>query len=477
MPFVDIHSADDYASIYYFTNTTYSNVGAFDPEKPTVVVLHPVFLDSTWLDTQLGDPRLHKNFNLIAFDMRSSGKSICRPNPAHDSWVDAADLAICFQRLHLPPSHILALEGTSVCCALRFAVLFPELCLSLALVNIPAPTELKWVYNNIDHLVHAASFAEDLESFEHAATELIHFIFGQETDPDLVEELVQYWEINYPPSRRLRATETANVYINRAPLSSDALASITQPVVIIHGDKNEICPVKYAERLQKELKGLEKQAVLYMVKGGSSMISIINGCASIVNNVFLKFLDQLPPARSDLEPPLMPVEDRMRAALQTLSEVTGRDITNLDPMSCISFSCLSQEALKIQTLALKHYQEDLSEAFTPDPVEGRALRSSGKEPDEWSYVEHGRSSINSTVIQPSERIKLQDLERGQQQRPPVRVETQHLPPDAAPLLKGFLVAGPVPNGSTTNLKKHKPRVNDNPQSATVPLQRMLASPF
>jgi len=97
MPWVDLHSKADYASIYYTTNAPHCNVGGFNAAKPTVVILHPVFLDSTWLDLQLGDSRFNKHYNLIAFDMRSCGKSFCRPSGRHDSWVEAADLALCFQ--------------------------------------------------------------------------------------------------------------------------------------------------------------------------------------------------------------------------------------------------------------------------------------------------------------------------------------------------------------------------------------------
>lgn len=97
MPYVDLQSADDYASIYYTTNTPWSNVGGFDTEKSTVIVLHPTFLDSTWLDNQFGDPRLNTTFNLIAFDMRVCGRSTARPSGRHDSWVEAADLAFCHQ--------------------------------------------------------------------------------------------------------------------------------------------------------------------------------------------------------------------------------------------------------------------------------------------------------------------------------------------------------------------------------------------
>lgn len=101
MPCVDLYSSADYASIFYTTNTPHANVGGFDSEKPTIVILHPVFLDSTWLDLQMGDIRLNAQFNLIAFDMRSAGQSTCRPSGRHDNWVDAADLAFCFQVLVL----------------------------------------------------------------------------------------------------------------------------------------------------------------------------------------------------------------------------------------------------------------------------------------------------------------------------------------------------------------------------------------
>lgn len=97
MPTVDLYSGTDYASIYYTTNTPYNNVGAFDPEKPTIIILHPLFLDSSWLDLQMGDFRLNKRYNMVAFDMRCCGRSVSRPTGRHDTWVEAADLAFCAQ--------------------------------------------------------------------------------------------------------------------------------------------------------------------------------------------------------------------------------------------------------------------------------------------------------------------------------------------------------------------------------------------
>ena len=96
MPYVDLVSSDDYASIWYTTNSPSLNVSGFDPEKPTLVMLHSLFLDHTWLHPQLDDPRLNANFNIIVFDTRTTGKSLFRPTGRYDLWVTAADLAHCF---------------------------------------------------------------------------------------------------------------------------------------------------------------------------------------------------------------------------------------------------------------------------------------------------------------------------------------------------------------------------------------------
>ena len=37
---------------------------------------------------------------------------------------------------------------------------------------------LKWIYKNIDELVHATCFADEPERFEQAAFECIEFLFG-----------------------------------------------------------------------------------------------------------------------------------------------------------------------------------------------------------------------------------------------------------------------------------------------------------
>ncbi|KAF9468857.1 alpha/beta-hydrolase [Collybia nuda] len=395
MPYVDFHSADDYASLYYTTNTPWSNVGGFDTEKSTVIILHPTFLDSTWLDNQFGDPRLNSTFNLIAFDMRVCGKSTARPSGRHDSWVEAADLAYCHQALHLPPCHVLALESLSIYCALRFAILFPEMCLSLTLCNVPAPTELKWIFTAYDELMHNWCNAEDIETFEHIAKESIELIVGPDCSEDLRDELITFWELTMPPSRRLRIAELICALINRSVLKPEHHAAITQPVLLIHGERNEACPKRYAEKLASQLINAEGGAILYTVKGGSGSLSIIPGHASIANQVFAKFLSRLPHTRSDLSPPPVSREERMKSALSELADIMeDPTIASRDPLSSLSFSCLPPEVVKAQTECLAQQWKGLDKTFSSLGPDGRQIRKySDRKSKHWFHGEKDGLSV------------------------------------------------------------------------------------
>lgn len=71
---------------------------------------------------------------------------------------------------------------------------FPEMCASLALCNVPPPTEyvlfsptwlvlidrsrLKWLFHAYDELMQNLCFAEDLEAFEHGSMEAVRFVVG-----------------------------------------------------------------------------------------------------------------------------------------------------------------------------------------------------------------------------------------------------------------------------------------------------------
>ncbi|KAG8218315.1 alpha/beta-hydrolase [Butyriboletus roseoflavus] len=403
MPSVHLPSRDDHVSIWYTTNSTYGNVGSFDPGKPTVALLHPLFLDSSWLTRHFDDPRLSSDYNLVAFDQRNQGRSRCRPSALHDCYVDAADLASAIQALMLPPAHFLAFECISVNAVLRLAALWPELVLSLSLCNVPPPTELKWVFNAYDELLQMWCYAPDLDSFEYAGNEVVTFMTGETDNVDLQDDLIAYWEKTTPPGKRYRIVELVNIMMNRTILSKKELARITCPILIIQNEHSTVAPLKYAEALRDEIKdatGAEPR--FYVIRGAKACVSIIPGSASLVNRVFTGFLSQLPRSRSDLRPPAIPTLERTRLALQTLSELVGDpSVAHRNPRSLLSFSCVTPEVAKSQLESLKFYAKDIDKTYCPLGRDGRPIRkySERKQSHHWFHGDsRGISHVDTEVL-------------------------------------------------------------------------------
>ncbi|KAL7282046.1 hypothetical protein ACG7TL_003513 [Trametes sanguinea] len=396
MPYVDLIASDDYAAIWYNTNAPGANVSGFDPNKPTLVMLHPLFLDSSWTHPQLDDPRLNSNFNIIVFDTRSTGKSLYRPSGRFDLWVTAADLAHCFYHLRLPAAHIFAPELFSWT-ALRFAALFPELCLSVTLCNVTPQTELKSVFEAFEELCHLWCYAEDLESFETACKELIN-CYAIDAHPDLVDELVAFWEVHYPPFRRQLSVTNVNLVLNRTPMSPEELASVRCPVLIIQAERSSTHPIEYAHQLRQALINVPGGAQMFNVKASHGYLSILS--SSIVNQVLNKFLTRQPPARSDLDPPAIPLADRMRMALAQLAEwQDDPSIADQDPLSPLSFSCVTEEVRKSQDEIYTIYAEGTDTAFSPLAPDGRPLRKySERKAEHWLDSSADGFSYSSTPV-------------------------------------------------------------------------------
>lgn len=101
------------------------------------------------------------------------------------------------------------------------------------------------------------------------------------------------------------------------------------------------------------------------------------GWASIANQVFVKFLERQPHARSDLRPPAEPVQERMSRALDTLAELVhdpsighrGRE-----EISSMSFSRISPQVQGLQTENFMHASKDSCKAFSPLGADGRPMR-------------------------------------------------------------------------------------------------------
>ena len=110
-----------------------------------------------------------------------------------------------------------------------------------------------------------------------------------------------------------------------------------------------------------------------MLPATHGYLSILS--SSIVNQVLNKFLTRQSGARSDLDPPAIPLADRMRMALAQLAEwQDDPSIADQDPLSPLSFSCVTEEVKKSQEELYAIYQEGAQTAFSPLAPDGRPLR-------------------------------------------------------------------------------------------------------
>ncbi|KAI0303936.1 alpha/beta-hydrolase [Russula brevipes] len=398
MPYVDIAQGNDFASLWYITNSPTGHVSSFDPDKPTVILLHPFFLDSTWLDTQFDDPRLNEDYNLIAFDQRAAGRTLSRPNGKQDAWTDAADLAFACHALWVPPAHVWASETTAANLAIRFAALFPHMVLSLTMLSVPSPTELEAYFHTCDELLHMWAHAEDLDTLEFTLMQVISYIAGPDLSTDLADEVIGYYETAYPPFNRHKLAQIGNVLMNREALTKKEHAAIRQPCLLIHGDKNQIHPIQHAHNMVADLVNAKGGAKLYTIKGGQGYISVVPTTASVCNRVFHQFISRLPKARSVLRPPRDPLETYISRGLELLAVLAGDpSISERDPLSPMSFSRISAAVQQLQVENYMAAARDARSAFSPLGSDGRPMRKySERKHDHWfqgdrswmSYVEN-----------------------------------------------------------------------------------------
>ncbi|KAI0079731.1 alpha/beta-hydrolase, partial [Panus rudis PR-1116 ss-1] len=370
MPYVDFKTSLDYASLWYSTNAPYCNVGSFNPDRPTIVILHPFTLDSTWCYPQIDDPRINAEFNVITFDTRITGKSACKFNTKYDLWVAAADLAHAFYHLCLPPAHIFASE-VFVYVALRLSVLFPDLCLSLTLCNVPPQIEKPDVTQNMEDIVRNWCYAEDLPSLEHANKTLLEYSLGSVSS---AVHLVGWWQANYPPFRRAQFITLMEVFcLSRDSMTDVELATVRKPVLILQANDNPMYPMKCAKDLQHALINVPNGAMLQTVQGAIGLITLKR--ASIVNKFFRKFLDLQTMKPSKLTKPTQHLKETMSAALKVLAELRqDPSIRERDKESPISFSCISDETAQRRRERILEYARDQRKAFSPLGMDGRPLR-------------------------------------------------------------------------------------------------------
>ncbi|KAI0288258.1 hypothetical protein BC826DRAFT_1039504 [Russula brevipes] len=382
MPYVDLPNAhDDYASLWYMTNSATGTVGGFDPTRATVLLLHPQFLDSAWLAAQFEDPRLASCYNLIAFDARHAGQTTSRLNGKQDSWTDAADVAFALEALCIPAVHVWA---------------FPTKCLSLTLLTVPCDPDI--THYNLNEIVQSWCYAQEMETIEHAFMNVVTTLCGQDVNVDLEDDLIAHLEVHYPPFRRIVVSHLGCLIASVERPSQDLLASITQPVLLIHGDSNEVFPADGAFFVQEQLVNAKDGAKLYFIRGAQGCLGVVPECASIANRVFASFLARLPP--------------RARTLYQRLAEIVhDPDIRSREACSPMAFSCVPPVVVRRRTQIYARAALGHRCAFSPLDNNGRPKRKySERVQEEWFEIDRNwiSHSAQSDEAQTNKRIATLD---------------------------------------------------------------------
>ncbi|KWU45744.1 alpha/beta-hydrolase [Rhodotorula sp. JG-1b] len=238
--------------LYYEFRSAASDLG--DSTKPSVILLAPCFLDSTFLEPYV--EALRKDYAVTTVELRGQGRTIGGASPNYDYWVAAADLAFLMHALHLPPSHIFAPGHAAFRTALQFCILFPDQALSLSLVggmSIFGPPRNAEAFAEVDA---TWSNPEDEDLFVECLGAVGEYVFTEYAGRE------EEWDVVIPAiARHLNPFRQADIYMCTKPnqgssgITPDLLRAIRQPILLIHGERDLCFPVDDIREIRQHLTG------------------------------------------------------------------------------------------------------------------------------------------------------------------------------------------------------------------------------
>ncbi|KAF8312004.1 hypothetical protein DL93DRAFT_1358718 [Clavulina sp. PMI_390] len=371
MPYVDLPQSE--VQLWWISNIPGDDLAQLRAKpKPLVILLHPAFLTSEWRKPQLTDPTLNESCYMIALDGPNNGRSKCSHYISHnyptqhDTWSEAAMLALFAHALNLPPFHIFAEMTVASDAAEKFAILFPQQCLSLTLLIVFMPLnnpELQKAYMDTASVMVNA---EDFESLEEA-----HHPFSiSEDDLDRFMEIAQNHHTSGHTSNPVLATCIALAL--RQPATPEEYARLTQPTLLMQGDNSPVVPTWLSEQHAAEL--VNSPTRIEPIQGACAVFGGMDYWAPTVNRLFAGFLASQPFSRDGSVRCTIDTADLRRALELVATWEKNPSISNKDPMSMWSYCRLSPAAVEqIKTRFIPTFTQDPNRKPF-DPPEGQPRR-------------------------------------------------------------------------------------------------------
>ncbi|TRM56175.1 Alpha/Beta hydrolase protein [Schizophyllum amplum] len=315
MPHVSLDTAAGPVDMQFFIATPADNdAQRIDPSRPTVLLIHSVFIGAEIFVEQFTDPAL-RQCNLVAPMLRAHGTT--RGPPLEESYTHQAiaeDVALFMRALQLPACHVVGLAiGANV--AMELAVTHPDLVASLTLCS---PLALEEPEGNIQARKEIINYWEDAFRSQIPDVPLIQdALYGSEqmtfsnrySDVHSVRAVtkssIDYASSNWAPEpeKLMNASVSVNRWHTARPRSGSAawrtfFGQIRQPMQIIHFDDDVPYPLPVREEIINEFRAAGKEVPMQQVQGTCYGVLV---SASDVNPLIYQFVashssPSLPPA-------------------------------------------------------------------------------------------------------------------------------------------------------------------------------------
>ncbi|GAA6008327.1 hypothetical protein JCM10207_000087 [Rhodosporidiobolus poonsookiae] len=362
MPYLRLPTANPVELFYEtFPPKPASTSSARPTPAPSLLLLSPLCLNNTFL-TPYVERFTEEGYAVTALELRSHGRSKNGPTAAFDGWTLAADVAVVMHALQLPPSHIFGSGCSAFQTALKLAVLFPPLVLSLSIAGTATLFAQPRSLDAFKEVTAKWVQPDDEEEWVDVLGGVGEFMLGERKYDDANE----IWDrVLGSVARSHNPYKAHNIFIVAAPhqrppgMTPQMLASIEQPIQLFQGD-NDFCYGLEAVREQNVHFSGAKELDFHGVEDGPHVLTLTH--SAFILSQLAPFLQRHTPAQS---PAFIPPD--FPAALAQLSTFP---LLFCDPTDLSSPPYIAASSFASSIAARSPSDPDSFSLTTPEEVAG-----------------------------------------------------------------------------------------------------------
>jgi len=425
MPFIQV--ADD-VNLYHEIrlSTHHHHQQPLQKNVPWLLILHPLFLDISFLYPYLNPPSpLLDRFNIILIDFRSHGRTHAKVSPSCDLWTLAADLAFALHKLNLPPVHLFATDPRGSEVAIRLCGLFSPLVLSVCLCTIPPPEEEGFVKTAFQAVMASWTNPDLPEDWDASVSATQWWLYGPRStycSLDVLDAWAGAMIRRYPPCKATDALGSCVAYVERVTPPSSLAPLIQVPILALHGDFQNIYDCPGAERRFREFVNIPPPSSFRVMT--DTPLQMFDTFPERVKEQYYPWIDNLLAQQADPGPSAScatkPVLFDSKRALERLADLLGDpSIASRDPDTSDSFHALSDDKIssnaeRIHSLETNQiYKFSILGGGAPESWTGASFEE--QNPERFSrriqkYVgEGGTSTVEEIILAITESTAEEDL--------------------------------------------------------------------